>query len=436
MDNYLSAVICCFLPTHDGVTSSQTETKKFINFRHLKPSCFWIAMNENHCGFWRYWFTEQQLCVLHELPSGVNRILRQIFASPFWLPAMHMPVLFLLWQGNAQGLWTVLGSCLSSAALFLSVSINLSFISPVLSLISPLISFSLNLVVGLFPHPCPLPHLSLLPLPRPLHFPLFIAQPFRPSSSVPTFLSLPLSAPDLTDLAIVLAQSQEGGSGNSLEPEWVSALSVFQSLSILHVQHFTASENSRRWCWTWRHNTTRRVFGSVIVSVLKYYDRNPKRHPCFVICAHMLNHTFTVDANEHGSTWCVSVCTWRMCPPFTELLCECIHTWWLRNQAPKHICFPQEPLFQIFQAIRWLRGKISFVISRDLEQNNNKWNKPRPPSDCIFAFGMFWKCCLDLDSWYKAMLHCVWLKRLIIYHTAYYLPVVLLKSFDIVEYAH
>lgn len=47
MDKYLSAAVWYFLPAHGTVTSFQIATKKFINSRHLKPSSFWIVINES-----------------------------------------------------------------------------------------------------------------------------------------------------------------------------------------------------------------------------------------------------------------------------------------------------------------------------------------------------------------------------------------------------
>lgn len=51
MDKYLSAAVWYFLPAHGLVTSFQIASKKFINSRHLKPSNFWIVINESLLDF-------------------------------------------------------------------------------------------------------------------------------------------------------------------------------------------------------------------------------------------------------------------------------------------------------------------------------------------------------------------------------------------------
>lgn len=92
----------------------------------------------------------------------------------------------------------------------------------------------------------------------------------------------------------------------------------------------------------------------------------------------MLTHVcvcaFAEQSCEHAGSWYVGM--WLSDAFAPQWVSAYAHM--LIEKSPphlQHVCLLLESLFHIFQAIRWLREQITFVIRHDLKQKKNAWNK-------------------------------------------------------------
>lgn len=115
----------------------------------------------------------------------------------------------------------------------------------------------------------------------------------------------------------------------------------------------------KRGCRTWflvnTHNSTVNTF-------------------CGYMWARMCVCAFAEQSCEHAASWYVGM--WLSDAFAPQWVSAYAHM--LIEKSPphlQHVCLLLESLFHIFQAIRWLREQITFVIRHDLKQKKNTWNK-------------------------------------------------------------
>lgn len=95
-------------------------------------------------------------------------------------------------------------------------------------------------------------------------------------------------------------------------------------------------------------------------------------HACVCVCAS------AEQSCEHAGCWYVGM--WLSDAFAPQWVSAYAHM--LIEKSPphlQHVCLLLESLFHIFQAIRWLREQITFVIRHDLKQKKNTWNKLSSP---------------------------------------------------------
>lgn len=95
---------------------------------------------------------------------------------------------------------------------------------------------------------------------------------------------------------------------------------------------------------------------------------------CGYMCSRMCVCAFAEQSCEHAGSWYVGM--WLSDAFAPQWVSAYAHM--LIEKSPphlQHVYLLLESLFHIFQAIRWLREQITFVIRHDLKQKKNTWNK-------------------------------------------------------------
>lgn len=143
-------------------------------------------------------------------------------------------------------------------------------------------------------------------------------------------------------------------------------------------------------CWSWiikkrwEKRLPHLIFGK--------YTQQHMHTFCGYKCSRMCVCAFAEQSCEHAGSWYVGM--WLSDAFAPQWVSAYAHM--LIEKSPphlQHVCLLLESLFHIFQAIRWLREQITFVIRHDLKQKKNTWNKLSSLlfSEKISRFQKHWK---------------------------------------------